>query len=304
MEIVAENRVGRRIHKHIRSLAVPRFVGSAGEYEARRYIVEEFQNARYNVEERPFTASFFPLEILPRLIPAITVMVLVMGFFALPVVPLFSVEAGVLVLLLLFLSSRWHRSAERMYRFRSFGTLRSKNILASHPEDTNLLTIVFTAHYDSKSQNWSGPVRTLLFGSLACTAAFTSLLLIVCAIVPLPRQVLLPGVFLSTLLFLPCLATTSGNESPGAYDNASGVALLLELARSFAGESPAVNLHFIATGGEEAGLCGAVALVNDPSFRQVCPPARTIIVNLDGIGSKGPLRITDRFGIPPVRTGP
>ena len=44
--------------------------------------------------------------------------------------------------------------------------------------------------------------------------------------------------------------------SPGANDNASGVAVLLELARLFAGRAQARRIRFIAFGSEEYGLNG------------------------------------------------
>jgi hypothetical protein len=49
-------------------------------------------------------------------------------------------------------------------------------------------------------------------------------------------------------------------DGPGAVDDASGVALCLELARVMAAEKPAISIYFIATAAEEQGLVGAVRL--------------------------------------------
>lgn len=67
----------------------------------------------------------------------------------------------------------------------------------------------------------------------------------------------------------------------GAYDNASGTALLLEMARAFASlpERPARSLLFIATAAEERGLLGAQWYVDSPLF----PLESTVAeMNVDG----------------------
>ena len=67
----------------------------------------------------------------------------------------------------------------------------------------------------------------------------------------------------------------------GAYDNASGTALLLALAEAFADlpEAPARSLLFVATAAEEQGLLGAEWYVQAPLF----PLHRTVAeINVDG----------------------
>ena len=77
----------------------------------------------------------------------------------------------------------------------------------------------------------------------------------------------------------------SGDENqihPGADDNASGVAVLLELARSFAAsEKPSRPILFIAFTGEEARLAGSRHYVGSPSF-----PLDGVrgVINLDTVG--------------------
>jgi Zn-dependent M28 family amino/carboxypeptidase len=67
----------------------------------------------------------------------------------------------------------------------------------------------------------------------------------------------------------------------GAYDNASGTALIMEMARVLAGTEPAParSVLFIATGAEEQGLLGAEWYVQSPLY----PLQRTVAaVNFDG----------------------
>ena len=76
-----------------------------------------------------------------------------------------------------------------------------------------------------------------------------------------------------------------GQVHPGADDNASGVAVMLELARVFAsGEKPMRNVVFIAFSAEEAGLRGSRYYVEHPAF----PLDQVIgVVNLDTVGRLG-----------------
>lgn len=53
---------------------------------------------------------------------------------------------------------------------------------------------------------------------------------------------------------------------PGANDNASGIAMLLNLAKYFAVNKPKYNTAFIAFAGEELGLLGSKHFVENPLF--------------------------------------
>ncbi|MBI4544699.1 MAG: M28 family peptidase [Gemmatimonadetes bacterium] len=75
----------------------------------------------------------------------------------------------------------------------------------------------------------------------------------------------------------------------GAYDNASGVGLLLEVADAFAHLSPRPDrsVLFLATAAEEAGLLGAAYYVQQPLF----PIPRTMAnINIDGANLWGETR--------------
>jgi len=76
-----------------------------------------------------------------------------------------------------------------------------------------------------------------------------------------------------------------GQIHPGADDNASGVAVMLELARvSASGEQPMRNVVFVAFSAEEAGLGGSRFYVDHPAF----PLDQVIgVINLDTVGRLG-----------------
>lgn len=71
---------------------------------------------------------------------------------------------------------------------------------------------------------------------------------------------------------------------PGANDNASGTAMLLDLARYYRENPPQENTAFIFFGAEEAGLVGSYHYVEHPLF-----PLEKIkfLINLDLMGDAG-----------------
>ena len=75
----------------------------------------------------------------------------------------------------------------------------------------------------------------------------------------------------------------AGQIYPGADDNASGVAILIELARNFAaGAPPERNLVFVAFSAEEAGLLGSRYYVEHP--RPAPLEGIVGVINLDTVG--------------------
>lgn len=81
----------------------------------------------------------------------------------------------------------------------------------------------------------------------------------------------------------------------GALDNASGVAMLLELAKAYKAlpAPPKRTIVFIATTGEEQGLLGAQYYVNHPLY----PLHRTLAnINIDGINTWGRTKDVEIIG--------
>lgn len=78
--------------------------------------------------------------------------------------------------------------------------------------------------------------------------------------------------------------TDSAPGSPGASDDGAGIACLVEIARCLRASPPEGPVLLVLTDGEERGLLGAQAFVNND------PAAKTLraVVNLDARGAAGP----------------
>jgi len=89
------------------------------------------------------------------------------------------------------------------------------------------------------------------------------------------------------------IGTTGGHVNPGADDNASGCAAILEIAQAFQSleKKPLRSVLFLWVTGEEIGLFGSQSYVNNPLF----PLENTIVdLNMDMIGRvKGVADTTD-----------
>lgn len=92
---------------------------------------------------------------------------------------------------------------------------------------------------------------------------------------PAPR----PAVFVTA--HLDSIGSGPGAPAPGADDNASGVAGVLEIARHLAHRVPITDLVFVLFGGEEQGLLGSHHFL-DSTLR---PASIQCAVNMDMIGA-------------------
>lgn len=75
-----------------------------------------------------------------------------------------------------------------------------------------------------------------------------------------------------------------GTYIPGANDNASGIAMLLDMANHFKLNPPSYSVVFIAFGGEEAGLVGSYHFVNELE-KWFEPDKIRFVINMDLMGS-------------------
>lgn len=80
-----------------------------------------------------------------------------------------------------------------------------------------------------------------------------------------------------------------GQLHPGADDNASGTAVLVEVARLLMGSSPRRSLLFLSLSGEEIGLHGSQAFVTSPPVDLARIKAD---LNVDMVGRNNPLELS------------
>jgi len=282
---------GRPLLEDVAALAFPRFPGTDGERRAADFVEERFRSCGLETVREPFRASPTAVRRL-RLVAHGTVaagawILALLG----PDQPA-SVLLGLALLAALPLFSRWRPAIERA--FDAQPQIESANVIGRRPGGGS--TVVLMAHVDSKSAALPTfvPVVIILAAVVAIVVATAIALLRVAGLeVPAGPPALL-FVTAAGLLLVPFIPV--GNRSPGAMDNASGVAVLLELARTLPGDADlaGVDLVFLATGAEEIGLCGSMRWAQ--AHAADLNRDRTVVINLDSVGVGRQLLAVDVHG--------
>lgn len=301
----------KRAYHHITQLAFPRLVGSAGEAKAQDYIVQQFSELGLDVSREPFTFTKFPAEVLPRLLCAIFIPILLsvpwLGErFPIPIcfLCLFSLSGALLF-------NQWQKRFEGLYDVGR--KHHSENIVATNGRKPNNSTsaLLFVAHYDSKSQVLPIAVRAVAYfiAIVGLTALTTIMVINVVILVWFPDPIILGwlsdpiiwGVAGTTTFCLLLLQINfTQNRSHGGFDNASGVGVMLEVARVLMARGEKKSITFLAAGAEEYGMCGAVRYVQ--AHTDEYDRENTYVINLDGLGVGNGVNVVTRYGIPPIQT--
>lgn len=188
------------------------------------------------------------------------------------------------------------------------GRDKAVNLVGRVESERKTGTVIVCAHYDTKSQFVPLPVRLILMLSGLISAFILSVIFIVSGALYIAggdiqgnTAVFIVGIAAAAVLAVNVL-DRPGNRSPGALDNASGVAVVLELARIIR-MNPLENFDFLAVafGAEEIGLCGSSGYVRthkDELGKKPC-----FVINFDMPASrKGKVSVNTGFGFPPKRT--
>ncbi len=290
------------IFRHIQSLSFPRRCGTPGEERAFHYIYEHFKKCSFECDIQTFHFSSFLFSILQRIIPLVILTFLSLAAYNSSINHTVTFFFIGLALGFFYLTARWNLFSERIAGFQ--GRQKSKNIIAKIPNDQAQKEFIFLAHYDSKSQtvpiSWRvAGMFIFLFSSLASMMGTIGIAM---GVSSFDRRFLIYPLALCLISIFPSLINFKGNNSPGAIDNASGVALLLELARVIQNkkDKESYAYTFIATGAEEEGLFGSFHFIK--TYKEKLKKRKTFFINFDGAGAAGKITILDRYGIPPRKT--
>jgi len=268
--------------KHILSLAYPRTVGSSGEKQAQEYISSALQGMDYQVEEEEFALGIAPWH-FSRICIILGLSLLGAAWLAADKFPLAAaVLLGLTLAILAFATRFWLWLVEKPQFYRS--QLKSGNIIAHIPSAAGQ-QVFLMAHYDSKSQTISLPVRIICLGLVFISLGALIIILGLGLALPVWENICFG---LAGLAGLRLAMVETRNDSPGALDNAASVGILLELARIFRQNPPqGMQLNFIFTGAEEWGLQGAVNFLRNHAADW--DKSNCWFLNLDGVGIAGKL---------------
>ena len=280
----------------VREFAFPRFPGTDAERLAADRLAAHFGAAGLEVTREPFHACTRAVPRFRRVAHGLAAAgVAAQALLLAEGPPALALVAGLLLLAGFARSGGWPSRLER--GFDREPRIESGNVVGSRPRTATdrHRRLVVLAHVDSKSARWPTFVpASLLLSAVAIVLGLTMFAgLLVAGAAPSlgPVAPLVAGAVAAACLFA-ALGNPAGNESPGAMDNASGLAVLVHAARTLPRELELENLDltFLGTGAEEIGLAGALRWIqrHGPEL----DPSRVAFVNLDSVGvGKGLLAI-------------
>jgi len=271
---------------------------SPGAARAMDLITELFRETGFEVIRQEFTVSNWPITMAGKIIPLVAATALILTGGLYPNSPWASSIILAALLVMVLTTGRWIRVGKRLFDLGQ--QIPGANIIArSGPPDPQRLTLIFLAHHDSKSQ--SLPILFRL--TILVLAVLICLVLLVLTIVsalgltgayPIAFWIL---VWAADFCLMVQVVNSSGNLSPGAMDNASGVAILTALARRLKNElGEKANLVFVATGAEELGLGGALRFLQ--RYGHEFDRARTACINFDTLGCGKKVYLAGSRGTP------
>ncbi|MFX1315634.1 MAG: M28 family peptidase [Promethearchaeota archaeon] len=282
---------------HVKSLAFTRSASSTGETEAIEYIEKELAKEKIDTKVEYFSWAG-PMRVLMRTAYLIILMYLLLSRLILIVVVYFVIKY-------LF---------ERTRNMTLIRKENSKNIIAEIPanqEGKYRPLVIFSAHYDSISANIPYRIQQVIFFLYRIIIGFYVMVIIVfsawltldyLAIFTIPDNILIIIALLSVIgiiVSIPILYLVF-NEKPssGSIDNASGVSILIELAKLFE-KNPLekMDILFIWPGAEEWGMKGSKKFCyrHFLDINQRYDLNRSININIDMVGSY--IGLVDRVGL-------
>jgi hypothetical protein len=271
------------VHDLIRSLARPRLTGTEEADAVEKEIRARFEGLGYQTREIPFEFSAVP----GRYGLSAAGAVLALGGLIAGILLVTGRPAGALVSLILAMAVAllplvfFGRALDLPW-----GRIESRNLLFQTPGGRPAWILM--AHRDSKSQLVPTLLRTVAVG-VAVAAWLTLFALAVMWYGGEPFQFTTLATLAAVLLVAAAVALAlswTGNDSPGALDNATGLAALLGVAEMAAGHG---DVAFLITDAEELGLVGARAVAGD------LPPVQGVI-NVDTLDDEGTFYVAEGYG--------
>ena len=279
----------------------PRPAGSVSEQKAFAYIKTRLEEWGYIVVETPVQfvehLRFFPYYAL--------------GGIGLILASILIYRIAIVAIILPFFIAVLPQLGRWMFR-RMKGNGQSTNIAAELKVGQLNTTLILCAHVDSGRANAIKSEKLLrLYGWSLFIAQRAAIFLAAIAFLrilnySIPVLLVNIGILFGCIVggFWIIIEVFSQIEqpvqfSPGAYDNASGVGVLLSLAEYFSQNPPRnTTLRFLFTGAEETGMHGAKAAAS-----VLHPDDDLMVINLDMVGAGDRVRFVSREGVIfPLRT--
>ncbi|MFX0105826.1 MAG: M28 family metallopeptidase [Candidatus Hodarchaeota archaeon] len=293
------------VYRITERLAFPRLTGSEGEKKAIKILLDEFRKAGYNsITQQKFKTSFYNW-IFSRYIFSILGIGLILLALSLYISPIITLGIFIIGIYISFRALGVSTSTKIKLSKNPKNNFETENVFVNLKSKNSTCKVIFLGHWDSKSQTFPPSTRIIIFAIFVFSSLILYLLYFILSLLkliinfnsPILNNVLLDNCIIIAIIGAINYFNKTGNNSPGALDNAAAVGVLIELGKYYK-RNPVknVDLTFLSTGSEELNLGGATHFIQ--SYKDKLDKNSTFFINLDFIGGSELIRLISSYGIP------
>lgn len=303
-----------KLYDYVKQFSFPRLCGTEGEKEAVDLVIRNFKEigfAKDQINSQHFIFSDFLSTSLIQFIAMLNMLfVLTNALFLYLYVPIRLITFGVITFFSLFIAHAINKKCKPGFWGEYFGEERegtnvfTKVLATTNNENDKIGDIILSAHLDSKSQTFKTYWRIIFYNVWLISAIFIGILYVLnileslrviqrietivqLGVMRIPSTFLLIWIFSFIIILMNMLIMLNytGNESPGALDNATGMAIVFELSNYFKKQPlQNFNLWFCQFSAEELGTMGSRFF--NKEYASQFSPHRTFQINFDVVSCK------------------
>lgn len=293
-----------RLMDYIKNFSFPRLAGTEGEKKAVNLTIQTFKNLGYEenqIDIQNFQFSTFYSEDLIKIIGFMNIIIILTLLLVKYIYPFFVIFT-IIIILSAFLSMvkvLKHPELKGFWEKHIGKFITSTNVFiklpAKNTTSEKVGNIIISAHLDSKSQTFKTEWRVLFFsiwelGIIILTILFTSFLIDLyfnifkSILIVLEISIIITSSLIIISIIMIIIIKTD-NNSYGALDNASGMALIFELSSYFK-IRPLINfnLWFCQFSAEEVGTMGSRVFLD--KYKDYLIQRESFQINFDMISCK------------------
>ncbi|TFG15626.1 MAG: M28 family peptidase [Promethearchaeota archaeon] len=316
ISIQSDNFEKNRLFHYVQQFSFPRLAGTEGEKKAVELTVKTFKEIGFDdnqIQKEPFEFSDFYSTTLIKLIMTVSltcILILVLLVYIHPFIG-FGLIGGMALIVFLILRGLKHPETPGFWGKYYGTTYDATNVFIKIPAKSRpeheAGNILLTAHIDSKSQTFKTVWRIIayriwLFGGILFGIVYITVSIYILMNRYLPFF-LIQSAFIENFFFILnvllwiltglvsfsnilLMSLSTHNKSPGALDNASGMAIVFELS-SFFKDHPLnnFNLWLCQFSAEELGTMGSRIFVNN--HEEYFIKERAFQINFDMVSMAG-----------------
>lgn len=276
------------LYDHIEQFSFPRLCGTQGERDAVNLVDHTFRRIGFEanrIHNQNFEFSdFYSKNLIKFFIILNLIFILIISLVSFMDMVVMITLSGIVTIILVSLISSLREKNNPRFWGEYFGyKISATNVFVKVPAlrtpEGKSGNLVISTHLDTKSQSFKALWRIITYNFwLFSTIAFVILILLktfhnhsISTLLPLDKFnftyidiIILSVVIIIILSNCILLVLHTENSSPGALDNASGMAIVFELSRYFK-DNPLndFNLWFVLFSAEELGTMGSRMFLKD-----------------------------------------